>query len=89
MSKVQFAIKCACRVVPARFRQLVHRADALGYDVFAAGDHLGGLAPCAALSATVMISERLRLRTYVLNTGFWNPGRCDVESRAVGRGPAS
>jgi alkanesulfonate monooxygenase SsuD/methylene tetrahydromethanopterin reductase-like flavin-dependent oxidoreductase (luciferase family) len=51
---------------------LVRRADALSYGVVAAGDHLGGLASFAALSAAGMISERLRLRTYVLNTGFWN-----------------
>jgi hypothetical protein len=55
------------------FRQVVCRADALGDDVFTAPDHLGGLAPFTALSAAGMISERLRLRTYVLNTGFWNP----------------
>ena len=52
---------------------MVRRADELGYDVFAAPDHLGGLAPFAALTAAGMVSERLRLRTYVLNTGFWNP----------------
>jgi len=54
-------------------RQLVRRADELRYDVFAAPDHLGGLAPITALTAAGMTSGRLRLRTYVLNTGFWNP----------------
>ncbi len=54
------------------FAQLVRRADQLGYDVFAAPDHLGGLSPFAALTAAGTISTRLRLRTYVLNTGFWN-----------------
>ncbi len=73
MSKIQFAINVHAVLSQQDFTQLVRRVDALGYDVFAAGDHLGGLAPFAALSAAGMISERLRLRTYVLNTGFWNP----------------
>ncbi len=73
MSQVQFAINVHAVSSQQDFTRLVRRADALGYDVFAAGDHLGGLAPFAALSAAGMISERLRLRTYVLNTGFWNP----------------
>jgi probable F420-dependent oxidoreductase len=73
MSRVQFAIIVHAVSSQRYFQQLVRRADTLGYDVFAAGDHLGGLAPFVALSAAGMISERLRLRTYVLNTGFWNP----------------
>jgi probable F420-dependent oxidoreductase len=73
MARVQFAINV--RAVPSQqeFTRLVRRAEALGYDAVAVPDHLGGLAPFAALSAAGMISERLRLRTYVLNTGFWNP----------------
>jgi len=54
------------------FAHLVRRADELGYDVFAAPDHLGGLSPFLALIAAGSTSARLRLRTYVLNTGFWN-----------------
>jgi probable F420-dependent oxidoreductase len=73
MPQVQFAIQVRAVSSPQDFRQLVRRADALGYDVVATSDHLGGLAPFAALSAAGMISERLRLRTHVLNTGFWNP----------------
>jgi alkanesulfonate monooxygenase SsuD/methylene tetrahydromethanopterin reductase-like flavin-dependent oxidoreductase (luciferase family) len=40
--------------------------------LFAAPNHLGGLAPLATLTAAGSISPRRRLRTYVLNTGFWN-----------------
>lgn len=72
MSAVQFGINVGATSSHQDFTQLVRRADALGYDVFAAPDHLGGLAPFAGLTAAGMISERLRLRTYVLNTGFWN-----------------
>ena len=57
----------------AEFEALVRRADGLGYDVFAAPDHLGALAPFPSLTAAAGLSRRLRLRTYVLNVGFWNP----------------
>lgn len=73
MARVQFAINVRAVSSQQDFTGLVRRADALGYDVLAIPDHLGGLAPFAALSAAGMISDRLRLRTYVLNTGFWNP----------------
>jgi len=73
MPGVQFGINVRAVSSQQDFTQLVRRAETLGYDVFAAPDHLGGLAPFAALTAAGMISERLRLRTYVLNVGFWNP----------------
>jgi probable F420-dependent oxidoreductase len=51
---------------------LVARADALGCDVIAAPDHLGAPDPFATLTAAAGIAPRARLRTYVLNVGFWN-----------------
>lgn len=56
------------------FRELVSRADDLGCDVIAAPDHLGSPDPFATLTAAAGIATRARLRTYVLNVGFWNPG---------------
>jgi probable F420-dependent oxidoreductase len=55
------------------FAQFVRRADELGCDVLALPDHLGVPAPFSTLAAAGAISPRLRLRTYVLNVGFWNP----------------
>jgi probable F420-dependent oxidoreductase len=55
------------------FQALISRADALGCDVIAAPDHLGAPDPFATLTAAAAISKRMRLRTYVLNIGFWNP----------------
>ena len=52
---------------------MVVRAEALGCDVIAAPDHLGAPDPFIALSAAAQISSSVRLRTYVLNVGFWNP----------------
>lgn len=73
MPEIQFGINV--RELPSQedFTRFVRRAEALGYGVLAAPDHLGGVAPFAALSAAAMICDRLRLRTYVLNIGFWNP----------------
>jgi len=55
---------------PQEISRFVRRADDLGYDVLAAPDHLGWLSPFAVLAAAAVLSERLRLRTYVLNAAF-------------------
>jgi probable F420-dependent oxidoreductase len=70
---VQFGVNIRAASSRQEFLQLVGRADELGYDVLAAPDHLGGLSPFSVLAAAAAVSERLRLRTYVLNVGFWNP----------------
>lgn len=49
------------------------RAEKLGYDVIHVPDHLGMVAPFPALVAAAAVTERPRLGTFVLNTGFWNP----------------
>jgi len=48
------------------------RAEDLGYDVLLIPDHLGGTAPLPALVAASAVTK-LRLGTFVLNTGFYNP----------------
>ncbi len=70
---MQFGVNFFGAASQHEFEQLVRRADELGFDVFAAPDHLGAMAPFVALAAAAGISPRLRLRTYVLNAGFWNP----------------
>jgi probable F420-dependent oxidoreductase len=47
-------------------------ADAAGFDVLNTADHLGHPAPFALLAAAAAVTERIRLRTYVLNVYFWN-----------------
>jgi probable F420-dependent oxidoreductase len=54
-------------------RQRVCRYEELGFDFVAEGDHIGGPSPFPLLTAAAAVSERLRLRTYVLNACFWNP----------------
>jgi probable F420-dependent oxidoreductase len=53
--------------------QAARRIERLGFDFIATGDHLGGPSPFTALAAVAASTQRLRLRTYVLNVGFWAP----------------
>lgn len=73
MADIQFAVNVWGIESLSEFERFVRRADELGYDVLAVPDHLGWLSPFAALAAAGAISDRLRLRTYVLNYAFWNP----------------
>ncbi|MGB8880481.1 MAG: LLM class flavin-dependent oxidoreductase [Solirubrobacteraceae bacterium] len=38
-----------------------------------APDYLGAPDPFAVLNAAAELTQRMRLRIYVLNVGFWNP----------------
>ncbi|WP_433505567.1 TIGR03621 family F420-dependent LLM class oxidoreductase [Pseudonocardia halophobica] len=49
------------------------RVEEQGYDVLLVPDHLGMPAPFPALAAAADATERVRLGTFVLNAGFWNP----------------
>jgi len=73
MAEIQFGVAFHGAASAAEFERLVRRMDELGFDIFAAPDHLGMAGPFTALAAAGSISSRLRLRTYVLNVGFWNP----------------
>jgi probable F420-dependent oxidoreductase len=57
----------------AEYQGAVSRVEELGFDFVATGDHVGRPSPFALLTAAAAVTERLRLRTYVLNTGFWVP----------------
>src|SRR5262249_8509978 len=73
MAAIQFGVNFRATASAVEFEQLVRRAEELGFDVFAAPDHLGAAGPFTTLAAAAAISGSLRLRTYVLNVGFWNP----------------
>jgi probable F420-dependent oxidoreductase len=60
-------------------------AESLGFDAVHAPDHLGAAAPFAMLAAAAIATERLRLGTYVLNNGFWNPHLLAREAATVDR----
>ncbi|MFI7102171.1 LLM class F420-dependent oxidoreductase [Streptomyces sp. NPDC050161] len=55
------------------WREKCRRGEELGYDVLLVPDHLGCPAPFPALIAAAEATERPRVGTFVLNTGFFNP----------------
>lgn len=73
MLDLSFGITLRGSDSPADFRELIARADGLGCDIITAPDHLGAADPFATLAAVAQLTSRPRLRTYVLNVGFWNP----------------
>jgi probable F420-dependent oxidoreductase len=73
MPEIEFGVNFHAAASASEFERLVRRIDELGFDLLALPDHLGAMGPFTALAAAAMVSERLRLRTYVLNVGFWNP----------------
>ncbi|MDQ4131190.1 MAG: LLM class flavin-dependent oxidoreductase, partial [Actinomycetota bacterium] len=83
MAALQFGVTLQAAGSPKDFHQLVRRADDLGYDVLAAPDHLGFLGPFSSLASAAVLTERLRLRTYVLNASFWNAALLSREVATV------
>jgi probable F420-dependent oxidoreductase len=59
------------------------RIEQEGFDFIAASDHLGCPGPFTVLAAAAAGTERLRLRTYVLNAGFWTPALLAREAATV------
>jgi probable F420-dependent oxidoreductase len=55
------------------WRDRVRRLDDAGFDTVWVPDHIGLADPFADLVAVAGVSDRLRVGTYVLNIGFWNP----------------
>lgn len=50
------------------------QAEAAGFDIVTAADHVGLDSPLIALAAAAAVTSRVRLRSYVLDFGFWNAG---------------
>jgi probable F420-dependent oxidoreductase len=73
MADIQFGVNFHGAADTAEFEHTVRHADGLGFDVLAAPDHLGAMSPFSLLASAAVLSSRMRLRTYVLNVGFWNP----------------
>jgi probable F420-dependent oxidoreductase len=59
----------------AGLRETCHAAEEFGYDVVLVPDHLGRdcPSPFPTLVAAAGATQRMRVGTYVLNIGFWNP----------------
>jgi probable F420-dependent oxidoreductase len=48
-------------------------AEEAGFDVLTAADHLGSTTPFQFLAVAAAATSRIRLRTYTLDSYFWNP----------------
>jgi len=57
------------------FRETCRTAEAFGYDVCLVPDHLGRdcPSPFVTMVAAADATERMRVGSFVLNIGFWNP----------------
>ncbi|MEV4435006.1 TIGR03621 family F420-dependent LLM class oxidoreductase [Streptomyces sp. NPDC049555] len=69
----RFAVNMFTAGTGAQWREKCRRAEELGYDVILVADHLGMPAPFPSLVAAAEATERPRLGTYVLNSGFYHP----------------
>ncbi|WP_406166213.1 LLM class F420-dependent oxidoreductase [Streptomyces sp. NBC_00996] len=69
----RFGVNLLSPAAEDAWRAKCRRAEELGYDVITVADHLGMPAPFPSLVAAAEATERPRLGTFVLNTGFWNP----------------
>lgn len=49
-------------------------AEDAGFDIVTTADHVGSTSPFVMLTAAAVVTTRVRLRTYVLDVGFWNVG---------------
>jgi probable F420-dependent oxidoreductase len=83
MVRTQFGVAVHKLHSRREFDRLIRRADELDYDVIATPDHLGRPAPFALLAAAAVITSRLRLRTYMLNSAFWNTAMLAREAATV------
>ncbi|CQR60484.1 LLM class F420-dependent oxidoreductase [Streptomyces leeuwenhoekii] len=67
---------CVDMVAPTSRSEWIEKcrkAEDLGYDVLGVADHLGMPAPFPSLVLAAEHTERIRLTTFVLNAGFYNP----------------
>lgn len=69
----RFGVNLLTPAASDQWRHKCRAAEALGYDVISVADHLGMPAPFPALVAAAEATERVRLGTFTLNAGFWNP----------------
>src|SRR3954451_12023427 len=67
------------------YLKAARRIERLGFDFIGTGDHLGQPRPFTALAAVAVNTQRLRLRTYVLNVGFWAPALLAREAATLDR----
>ncbi|MFE0023235.1 LLM class F420-dependent oxidoreductase [Amycolatopsis sp. NPDC059021] len=73
MKPFRFGVDMIAPAPRAAWIEKCRKAEDLGYDIIGVGDHLGMLAPFPSLMVAAENTERVRLKTFVLNAGFYNP----------------
>src|SRR4051812_48945381 len=69
----RFGVNMVAPESRAAWIEKCRKAEELGYDVLGVADHLGMPAPFPALVLAAENTKRVRLNTFVLNAGFYNP----------------
>jgi hypothetical protein len=72
MTELTFGVSLGGWVSTADLLEAARRAEEGGIDTVTVADHLGAPAPFQVLAAAAVVTERVRLRTYVLNAYFWH-----------------
>jgi len=87
MREFRFGFSLATHNSQAELVETCRTAEAYGYDIAVAVDHLGRgrTSPFQALLAAAYATERMRVGTYVLNIGFWNPSFLAREAQTTQR----
>ena len=72
--RITFSVQADVTASAAEWLDLARRVEASGFDTLYVADHVGVAAsPFAALAAAAAVTTTLRLGTYVLNTGTYDP----------------
>lgn len=79
----RFGVNMITAAEGAEWGARCRRAEELGYDTVLVADHLGMMAPFPALVAAAGATEHVRVGTFVLNAGFWNPALLAREAATV------
>ena len=70
---LRFGVSAFSTTTATGWRDDARRLEAAGFDTFWCADHVGYYDPFVALTAAASATERMRVGTYVLNAGLWNP----------------
>jgi probable F420-dependent oxidoreductase len=72
MTELTFGVSLGGWTSTADLLESARRAERDGIDTVTVADHLGAPAPFQVLAAAATVTERVRLRTYVLDAYFWH-----------------
>ena len=73
--QIKFGFTLASPASKAELVDIVRAAEGYGYDIAVTVDHLGAgrTSPFQGALAAAMVSDTMRVGTFVLNSGYWNP----------------